>query len=296
MTRQLVFVHGRAQEDMDADALKKEWVGALRDGLAKSGLDLPLPDGDIRFPYYGNALRDLVADVPAHLAAEVIIRGDTVGEEQRDLIRAVLREVLDKEGITDADIAAVAGSEVVERGPLNWPWVQAVLETIDRHVPLASGAGIALATNDVYHYLRNAPLRERIEVGVRAALAPGVPTVVVGHSLGSVVAYNILRRGGERAGWTVPLLVTLGSPLAVTAIKRSLRPIGHPACVTRWHNAMDDRDVVALFPLDATHFPIDPRVENRTDVDNPTSNRHGITGYLSDARVARTIHDAVTAP
>ena len=37
MTRQLVFVHGRAQEQKDASALKAEWLDALQEGLGKSG-------------------------------------------------------------------------------------------------------------------------------------------------------------------------------------------------------------------------------------------------------------------
>ena len=56
---------------------------------------------------------------------------------------------------------------------------------------------------------------------------------------------------------------------------------------------MDERDIVALYPLDSDHFAIDPAIENKLDVDNPTVNRHGITGYLSDAVVARRIHDAL---
>ncbi len=35
------------------------------------------------------------------------------------------------------------------------------------------------------------------------------------------------------------------------------------------------------------------RPKNKTDVDNPTQNRHGITGYLGDPEVARRIHEAV---
>ncbi len=53
MTGQLVFVHGRSQEHKDAAALKGTWIAALREGLAKSGLDLPIPETNIRFPYYG---------------------------------------------------------------------------------------------------------------------------------------------------------------------------------------------------------------------------------------------------
>ena len=37
-------------------------------------------------------------------------------------------------------------------------------------------------------------------------------------------------------------------------------------------------------------------IENKTDVRNPTANRHGISGYLDDAEVARRIHDALLAP
>ena len=58
----LVLIHGRAQEHKDAVALKCEWLEALRAGLAKSGLALPLSEGDIKFPYYGQTLYDLVSD------------------------------------------------------------------------------------------------------------------------------------------------------------------------------------------------------------------------------------------
>lgn len=292
--RQLVFVHGRAQQDKDAVALKGEWVESLRRGLAASGLDLPVPDSAIRFPYYGDTLRDL--DTGRSRVADVIVRGEGVGEEEAAFIRSVLQEVRTQTGITDEQIAAETAAEAVERGPLNWLWVRAVLRALDRHVPATSASSIALFTRDVYQYLRNIGIRDRIETGVREAMMPQVPTVVVGHSLGSVVAYNLLRSDGEREGWTVPLYVTLGSPLAVTAIKRALTPpLHHPACAGRWFNAMDPRDIVALHPLDAAHFRIDPEMENKLDVDNPTENRHGISGYLSDPDVARRIHAALTA-
>jgi hypothetical protein len=113
--------------------------------------------------------------------------------------------------------------------------------------------------------------------------------------LGTVVAYNLLRREGMPLRWNIPLLVTLGSPLGVTAIRSSLRPIKHPECVAKWFNAMDERDVVALYPLTRGNFDIDPEIENKTDVDNHTTNRHGISGYLNDKAVAKRIYDALIA-
>jgi hypothetical protein len=294
MTRQLVFVHGRAQEHKDANQLKADWIEAWAEGLEKSGLQMPIAEQDIRFPYYGQTLYDLVEEVPRERVAEVIVRGDDADEEQKEFVRSVLEEVRHETGISEQQLEAVAGREVVERGPLNWEWLQGILEAVDTYVPGASGASIALATYDVYHYLKNPGVRDAIEVGVRAAMTPGVPTVVVGHSLGTVVSYSLLKRDGEALGWKVPLYVTVGSPLAISAVRKALRPIGHPACAAKWFNAMDERDVVALYPLDAARFDVTPAIENKTDVRNHTPNRHGIAGYLNDEVVARRICDALT--
>jgi hypothetical protein len=108
------------------------------------------------------------------------------------------------------------------------------------------------------------------------------------------VGYNVLCRAD--LGAAVRRYVTVGSPLGVRAISRKLdKPLRMPPGVTDWSNAMDDRDVVALCPLDGAYFPISPPIRNKCDVDNFTSNRHGIEGYLSDPDVARWIHRGLTA-
>jgi hypothetical protein len=56
---------------------------------------------------------------------------------------------------------------------------------------------------------------------------------------------------------------------------------------------MDPTDIVALYPLDGDLFDVTPPVDNKTDVDNPTPNHHGIEGYLGDPAVARRIHDSL---
>lgn len=171
--------------------------------------------------------------------------------------------------------------------------VQEIARAIDRYLPGVSSQAIAIATNDVYHYLHNPGIRDAVETGVREGLATERPTVVVAHSLGSIVAYNVLRRDGSAERWDVPQLVTLGSPLGVGAIRKRLRPLSYPNCVDSWFNAYDTRDFVSLFPLDGSHFPVDPPIVNRI-VGNPTDNHHGIVGYLDNDHVARTIHAALT--
>lgn len=296
MTRELVFVHGRSQQHRNADDLKRAWIDAWKLGLKKSNLELPIDEQAIRFPYYGDTLDGLVRGVPDTDLARVVVRGEDEDRQQQKFVAGVLDEIRLNAGISDEQVLAEADEELVERGPQNWPWVLAILRSIDRHLPGVSATSIALFTHDVYVYLRNPGVQDVIDRGVREAFSPGIETVVVGHSLGSVVSYRLMTREGEALEWTVPLYVTVGSPLAIGGIRRALRPISHPTCAQEWLNARDARDVVALYPLDADHFDIDPAIENKSDVSNHTTNRHGISGYLDDPVVARRIHDALVQP
>ncbi len=292
MSRHLVFIHGRAQQHKDPAALKRSWIEAWSKGLAKDGLSLPIDETAIHFPYYGDALAGMVdgGDPP-----DVILKGSAAAPEERKFAAAVLEEARVRRGLTDDQILALTEAEVVERGPQNWEWVRAIAKALDEHLPGASGATMRAVTFDVYQYLRNPGVRDKIEAGVRGAIPDAEEVVVVGHSLGTVVGYNLMRREGALNGWRVPLYVTLGSPLAVTAIRKALQPLTSPTCVGAWFNAMDPNDIVALFPLQAPRFALPSPIENKTDVDNHTPNQHGIAGYLDDAVVARRIYDALTA-
>lgn len=297
MSTKLVLVHGRAQEGKDAARLKASWVEALQKGFAAEGLTLPVSDDEIRFPYYGDTLAQLTEDPQATDVAKVIVRGDGSDEAEANLIRAILTELLVAAGVTEDVIRAEAPPEVIARGPSSWEWVHKGLSIIDSYVPGASGSLIALVTKDVSKYMSVAGVRRRIDRGVTKAFAgcgADDELVVVAHSLGTLVTYNVLREQGRQNGWNVALFITLGSPLGVQAIRDSLTPITHPKVVGRWFNAFDQRDVVALYALDKNRFGIDPSITNHDAVRNDSSNHHGIEGYLSDSRVVREIHEAVS--
>jgi hypothetical protein len=101
-----------------------------------------------------------------------------------------------------------------------------------------------------------------------------------------VVAYNVLGAAGRK----IPLYVTVGSPLGIRAIRRTLGTIVNPCGTKGWYNAYDSHDVVALYPLDRDNFDVTPAITNNGSVQNWTDNRHGIIGYLDDAEVAKAIH------
>ena len=295
--KKLILIHGRAQEDKDSIALKAEWVDAWKKTAQAAGLQVTMVDTNIRFPYYGDTLRDLVKGLPLGEAARIVIRGPASGEPQhvskaqQEFAARIIMEIAEKRGIASDEIAEASGQSVAERGPLNWKWVLGILRVLDKRDD--GGKAIALFTNDVYQYLKNPNVQQVIDDGVSDALERDVETVVVAHSLGTVVAYRLLALRGAERGWKVPLFITLGSPLAVTAIKEALEVRRHPQCVDHWFNAMDPQDAVSLYPLDTEHFKVDPQIENKTSVRNPTPNRHGISGYLGDADVARRMHAAL---
>jgi hypothetical protein len=294
--RQLILVHGRSQEGKDSKALKAEWVEAWKRGLAKSGLTNPLADSDIRFPYYGDTLVQMLAGLKAEEAADIVVRGPAPGGEAEAMMREMIQEIATTQGISEEDVLKLLSQDVIQRGPLNWGWVQGILQALDSIGPVSKKL-VALTTADVSHYMTDAAARAEIDRGVCSAVTPGIDAVVVSHSLGTVVAYSSLmgKSGTPWPGVRVPLFVTLGSPLAVTAVKSRLRPHAFPPAVGHWLNAMDEDDVVSLHPLTSKHFNTGRTIENDITIDNRTSNQHGIDGYLDDKDVARRIYEVLVA-
>ncbi|WEB44253.1 hypothetical protein MOV08_36475 [Streptomyces yunnanensis] len=139
---------------------------------------------------------------------------------------------------------------------------------------------------DVHAYFfgdRGPAIRQVIE---DALPPPGAgPVVVVGHSLGSVAAYEVLRER-ERE---VALLVTLGSPLAITEVRDQLaRPPAVPAGVRAWRNVSDLRDLVALGHTLRPEYGPPERITDAL-VTNNSGNHHGISQYLAQAAVREPV-------
>lgn len=291
MTRPtLVLVHGRAQQGRDPAELTRIWLDTLRLGLGRERSAI-LTEVDVKLPFYGDVLDGFVQGMQGSIPADIIVRGDLAGidEDYRRFHAEMVEGVRLNLNLTEAQAELFMVDAVRERGALNWEWVQALLRAADT-IPGVSAGAIERFTRDVYLYLSSAKVRKAVN-GIVDAAIPSGKTVVVGHSLGSVVAYDVLRTATRPLD--IPLYVTVGSPLGVGPIRRTLMPLRFPARVKSWYNALDERDTVALHPLDAATFPIDPPVENYTKVRNGTENAHGIAGYLNDPIVAKRIHDAL---
>jgi hypothetical protein len=286
----LILVHGRAQQGQDPKALKQQWLDVLRLGLGRRRSAI-LDDVDVVFPYYGDLLDKFLREMQDSIPEDIVVRGDPDGidAEYRSFHAEFIEGVKQQLKLEDAQIEFFIADEVRERGPLNWEWVQALLRAADV-LPGVSARAIQGFTRDVFIYLNRSLVRKAVNAVVDAALPSG-RTVVIAHSLGSVVAYDVLTNLERKID--IPLLVTVGSPLGVGPIRRTLAPLRFPGGVASWFNALDTRDVVALYQLDATTFPITPLVENYAGVRNGTENAHGIAGYLNDPIVAERIYKAL---
>lgn len=287
----LVFVHGRSQQGKDPAALKQEWLGALAKGLEKNGLVLPA-DVEVRLPFYGDRLDAFAKESEVPLTDDLRTKGGEADPGFLAFEAAMAEALRQRAGVTDQQINDAYGDNPKPKGPQNWEWVQAIFRALDKHVPGMSDKALETFTRDVYLYSTRSGVKTEINGIVAAALTESEPTVVVGHSLGSVVAYSVLRE--DPRALRVPLYITVGSPLGVRPIRDQLKPLKFPKPAKAWYNAYDERDVVALYPLDRNNFPVTPAVTNYGKVKNHTDNRHGIVGYLDDATVAKAIHDALT--
>jgi hypothetical protein len=287
----LLLVHGRSQGGKNPVMLAAEWRRAL--GLGVAAIGKTLPGGlEVDFPFYGNALDEFTAQFD--LAADEVATKKGVGgaDEFADFAKEIAEEAKEAKGILDehvrADMVARHGPQAVTKGPENWEWVQSIISILDNFAPGATEKTFSLFLRDIFLYTRRNAVRRAIDKIVADKLTDE-PTAVVGHSLGSVVAYNVLRAGNKKS---VRAFVTVGSPLGIRGINSSLEtPWKNVAGVHGWLNAFDPRDVVALNPLDSTFFGVQPEIVNDGTLVNTTENHHGINSYLDKSVVAKAIID-----
>jgi len=289
----LIFIHGRAQEDYEETYLKQLWTDSLKEGLKSANLELP-SQIKIEFPYYGKLLKKLVDEARSKPPSTVVTRSQNVINEtaEYEFLRSYLSEIVSQSDLPIQEQAELQDKLAKKRGILNWAPIQAVLALLD-NVSAFGDLTLKQFTEDVFLYLNISTIKSQVNEVIEKYFDEE-PCVVVGHSLGSVVSYLILKQNPQ---YPVQKLITVGSPLGVKAVKKYLgASLIMPKCIKDgWFNAFDPRDVVALHPLDEKHFNINPSIENKKDVKNQTKGRHSIDGYLNDPIVAKTIYDALTS-
>lgn len=288
----VIFVHGRSQQEKDPIQLQADWTAALEVGCKEVGKPVQ-GKLDVSFPYYGDILFEEVEAASRDSFQALVSKGAAaaapVDIQEQEFIGDLVLETARQQGITEDQIANEANT-VVEKGVLNWPAVLAALRLLNE-IPGVASASVELFTRDVWCYLTKKGARLAVHEVVDKQIPKVEPCIVVAHSLGSIVAYNVLMNRVDRSN--VLLFMTLGSPLGIKAISTRLpsdiKPRKAPEGIPEWFNARDSRDTVALFEIVADTYLGSPVVENYSDVLNSSENRHGIVQYLHDKWVAAVI-------
>lgn len=140
---------------------------------------------------------------------------------------------------------------------------------------------------DLHRYYNEPTLRSELRRRLKDALvAVGSNTriMLLAHSMGSIIAYDVLRDiGRDNPRFQLDHFVTLGSPLGLPHVLSRIRQENHevrtPSVVARWTNLADRRDPVAL----DVHLANDYRANDR---EVKVSDNLVINGYVSPSREA----------
>lgn len=325
--QQMPLGMGRAPEDVERHvaALTRLWLAGLAKGAVLAGEDPPPVDA-VHFPFYGNDLAARVADLDAAGGPPPDLAS---GLDVDALIQHMLIDAAEGAGYraedrlpqTGADgVAAVAEIQEIRRTEqLVHPeveWSDFLRLQVARSALqfLAVKTGLAAWVieqfyRDVAYYLTDPGIRNLVQGVVHRAVEAAAhdghtDLVVIGHSLGSVVAYDACQ--SLPPGVVVRLLASTGSPLGLRVVRRHLsgpgagtehRPV--PGVIQPWEpaapawvNAYDVRDVIALVhPLGPLFTGGESIRDERTN--NPSS-PHAVEDYLADPDVAGPIVRALT--
>ena len=280
----IIFIHGRAQEGKDPKLLKMKWVNSFKEGLDNLGLNLPINEDNIHLPFYGNTLDNYVKK-HSKIFRNIETKGDLFEIENTEFFNDFILELA-----SNSNISTNTKNHLNERGILNWNWIQNIIRTIDQNT---SWSEIALRNFifDVYLYLTNLEVKTEINNLIIDDIK-NEPCIIVSHSLGSVIAYNILI---DHPNKNISNFFTIGSPLGIKCVNKHLiNPLRMPRCIkNRWINAFDKRDLIAINPLDNNHFNIQPPILNINTINNTTKNKHGIEGYLNSSEIALEIYKSL---
>ena len=151
---------------------------------------------------------------------------------------------------------------------------------------------------DVNDYLFVEERRKKMRESLIDRLAAGGgPFIVVAHSQGTMIAYDVL---SQMKDIDVPLFVTIGSPLGIQEVQDQIKrftkqkTLTVPKCVGRWLNVYDSHDPVAADEELANDFAPKGAIED-VEVANPDSpaHPHSGSGYLRTDPVRHAVRDAV---
>ncbi|MGE0704258.1 MAG: hypothetical protein AB7F99_16365 [Vicinamibacterales bacterium] len=315
----VVFIHGLARKP-SPDKLREIWLWALgRDNPMPSifaapnnGLNLGTRGIPQRLTYYADIFygTDFESDETLEIQAEGLdsIEPDLqlpapVTPRERQFLVGFEAKLSAAAALSPATEVAAAGGQATDAGAQEIArWLpDPVKRTVIRKAAMEAYYFLfdkEYVRPDGARFFVRREMRSRLLRDLQAARPSAERLVIVSHSMGTMLAYDVLRNCPECP--KVDTLITLGSPLGIREVQDELSasPSGvdfPPASLDAWVNVYD--------PLDPICGP-DPRIANdyhpsggRKVVDVLESNwgrwRHTITHYLAGTELRRHLGRAL---
>ncbi|NTW63872.1 MAG: alpha/beta hydrolase [Chlorobiaceae bacterium] len=288
----MIFVHGINQQGKSSQQIREEWLSSLHTTFARQGSDPFGRLSRIDAAFYGNTLEQLSS---VKVKDEAIALGAEEAQDDFDEFAVdALKEMALRIGATERQIDDEISETTVAQGAgPHKKWIKAIARVIEIVAP-EQGAFALRLLGQAHAYIRNKSVHDEVNKLVRPLFENDEPAIVVSHSLGTIVAYSILREfAGNGRPRKSPLFVTLGSPLGIKSIRNGFpKPRIKPENVLRWVNGADPEDFVAL-RAELTNDNFGPGIENYPDIENGKEDPHSITAYLRDPRIVKAIAESI---
>jgi hypothetical protein len=281
---QIVGVHGIRQWDTNSYKLSADWRSALAHGITRHlGPDVPVPG--LAIPYYGDVFpktRLLQLGEPGAVPLE-----DLNDPQEEEFVLHALQAYA-----SDADLPDQAPPTLGALLRVH-PGIIRRVAAIDGKLGRRAGEAVVGRIREVYGYFHNSAAAEEVRSRIAEAITASGAPLVIAHSLGSVVVYDMFQReqiplNGSGA---VRALISCGSPLAWLPLQRHLNVSGKlrlPDPVS-WTNIFDPNDPVTAGQglADAAIAIEDVEVRNGSDP-------HAAGSYLRQTATVRSVHEVVS--
>ena len=236
----IVAVHGINQQYQGSHTIYSEWYPALQDGLERVDFVLD-SENEFKCAFYGDLFRGRGKskgnDIPNYRARDV-----ESGWEEEFLLQLGQEAIALKQAADESDAKKKKGVIIGIQRALNVvsgsPFFGNVAEKV-----------VINFVKQVKAYLHDQEIRAKIKNRVLAQITEDT-RVLIGHSLGSIVCYEVLCQNPDLP---IKVYISLGSPLGIKRIVFDrLEPspqngIGsRPEGIEKWVNIADAIDIVAL--------------------------------------------------
>ncbi|WP_353167880.1 hypothetical protein [Acinetobacter sp.] len=292
----IIFIHGMNQQNYNADNLKQHWLDIFQQGINELKLAISVSDLDISLPFYGDLITkhqlsnrfDLDTFLPKswvnlHFHKHSASTAPTAPNTMQSI--PVLPYFMPEHELKLSKRLYLVSQLVKDKALKEF-------SVILNNFPKLHESLIHKFLIETYLYLANPQFMDEVHQRILASLEADQAHLIVAHSLGTVIAYNLLQQLSPR--YKIQRFITLGSPLAFKVIQSRLTPpIQSPACLNGdWHNFYSPDDFLTAFPLVNAPFDFQPAILN-TSISTFIHSPHQIAGYLQHPAVIKNIVDAL---